>query len=475
MNFNLVSIRSDSDRIETEVEICRGAIMQARAQSCCESCWLAQTMSPPEQSVLQRAWSQAPRGRLSPWMEAKAWGLREGWRDLHDGSEHGMLTWIAKRVTKGGGGNPTVESVRRLFEKISSDPDWFPGKLYGSPGGRPPALSEQKKAAIARSAMALKRNGLEPTFGLVVAQCPNATINPETNATVGKKRVYDVMREKCYDDSPQEPWTHRPRLSKTVLTPEDMRKRLAWGRYMQGLKHTPAWYAKNLIWTDICNDILPRTAKKATLQAQVRKGGKGWISEGSQKRACNLRGPKESVKQNAWDTVRVWWAPVLCRGKLHIETLGQEFPGDCPEGAATLVQKVRSAINIRFHRGGKPKVLFVDRGRGFYTTGAGKITGEFAAALKAHGLEAFMGSDASQQPGSLQEMMLHETSVAWMRHRLTITKPKKPWEETVGSFESRLRLAAAFINDNYDVAGLTRELPERVRRLIAAKGGKLSK
>ena len=135
-------------------------------------------MSAREQSVLQRAWSQAPSGRLSPWMEAKAWGLREGWRDFHDGSEHGMLTWISKRVIKGGGGNPTVEAVRLLFEKISRDPGWFPGKLYGPPGGRPSALSEQKKAAIARSAMALKKNGLEPTFGLVVAQCPNATINP---------------------------------------------------------------------------------------------------------------------------------------------------------------------------------------------------------------------------------------------------------------------------------------------------------
>ena len=93
--------------------------MQARAQSCCESCWSAQTMSLPEQSVLQRAWSQAPRGRLSPWMEAKAWGLREGWRDLHDGSEHGMLTWIAKRVTKGGGGNPTVESVGKPAKRAS--------------------------------------------------------------------------------------------------------------------------------------------------------------------------------------------------------------------------------------------------------------------------------------------------------------------------------------------------------------------
>ena len=75
--------------------------------------------------------------------------MREGWRDFHDGSEHGMLTWISKRVTKGGGGNPTVEAVWLLFEKTSSDPDWSPGKLYGSPSGRPSALSEQKKAVIA--------------------------------------------------------------------------------------------------------------------------------------------------------------------------------------------------------------------------------------------------------------------------------------------------------------------------------------
>ena len=149
MNFKLVSIWSESDRIETELEIRRGPITQSNAPYLAASCCSAQTMSVREQSVLQRAWSQAPRGRLSPWMEAKAWGLREGWRDFHDGSEHGMLTWISKRVTKGGGDNPTVEAVRLLFEKISSDPDWFPGKLYGSPGGRPSALSEQKKAVIA--------------------------------------------------------------------------------------------------------------------------------------------------------------------------------------------------------------------------------------------------------------------------------------------------------------------------------------
>ena len=120
MNFKLVSILSESDRVETELEICRGAITQPSAPYLFASCCSAQTMSAREQLVLQRAWSHTPSGRLSPWMEAKAWGLREGWRDFHDGSEHGMLTWISKRVTKGGGDNPTVEAVRLLFEKIST-------------------------------------------------------------------------------------------------------------------------------------------------------------------------------------------------------------------------------------------------------------------------------------------------------------------------------------------------------------------
>ena len=74
MNFKLVSIWSDSDRIETELEIRRGPITQPNAPYLAASCCSAQTMSVREQSVLQCAWSQAPRGRLSPWMEAKAWG-----------------------------------------------------------------------------------------------------------------------------------------------------------------------------------------------------------------------------------------------------------------------------------------------------------------------------------------------------------------------------------------------------------------
>jgi hypothetical protein len=47
------------------------------------------------------------------------------------------------------------------------------------------------------------------------------------------------------------------------------------------------------------------------------------------------------------DTVRVWWVPILTRGKLHIEPLPDNFPGETEEGASIMVAKVRAALNIR--------------------------------------------------------------------------------------------------------------------------------
>ncbi len=102
--------------------------------------------------------------------------------------------------------------------------------------------------------------------------------------------------------------------------------------------------SKNLVWTDLCNAILPRTETKAGDQARARKDHKGWMSRGSQKYSPNLRVSRTSLNQNSWDTLRVWWAPVLARGKLHVELLSEDFPGETPEGAAELVEKVRKAV-----------------------------------------------------------------------------------------------------------------------------------
>ena len=140
-----------------------------------------------------------------------------------------------------------------------------------------------------------------------------------------------------------------------------------------------------------------------------------------------------------------------------------------------MVAKIRSALNVRFPGGAAPRILFTDRGNGFFHSGSGAITGEYNAALKRNRLRAFFATNASVQPRQLQEVMLHETAVLWMRARLTKTVPKKSWEETLETYRSRLKDCAAHINGYHDVSGLCHELPSRLVELDRLKGDRLSK
>ena len=136
--------------------------------------------------------------------------------------------------------------------------------------------------------------------------------------------------------------------------------------------------------------------------------------------------------------------------------------------------KVKAALNVRFQGVPQPDIVFTDRGQGFYRTNGGKITPEYKQALQQHGLKAHAGNNASAQPGNLQEVMLHETAVAWIRQREAVTQQRKPWKETVGDYQSRLRSICEYINDNYDVEGLCRDFPKRVLGVVEAEGGRVS-
>jgi hypothetical protein len=117
--------------------------------------------------------------------------------------------------------------------------------------------------------------------------------------------------------------------------------------------------------------------------------------------------------------------------------------------------------------------VFVDRGKGFYNPSTGKITPEFSAALRECGFHAFWGDNASVQPGHLQEVLLHETAVSWLRHRLTETLPTKPWEETPAAYGTRLRQCCAAVNVDLEVENLCRAFPGRIQKLVDKKGGRL--
>ena len=72
---------------------------------------------------------------------------------------------------------------------------------------------------VAKSAMVLKRSGVEPSVVKVIAQCPKATTNPDTGLSFTAPTILEVFRALCYD-IPECPWTLTSPFQKTALPPE---------------------------------------------------------------------------------------------------------------------------------------------------------------------------------------------------------------------------------------------------------------
>ena len=215
-----------------------------------------------KQLELKDLWLAGPDGQLCALEEMKAWALREVWRQDGRG-DYGMCAFIAKKVHKNDGSCPTRNSVRKLLEQIDADPEWYPGKQRGEKRGRKRVLVGTKVTAVCRSAKAIKRAGGEVTYPLLCATAPNALRNPSTGCVVGKRAVYNCLRQHCFDKHPEKKWGNRRRLGRGALTEATVKRRYDWSIYMRGLPRTPEWYFDNLVWTDICNSLLPTTAAKA--------------------------------------------------------------------------------------------------------------------------------------------------------------------------------------------------------------------
>ena len=170
-------------------------------------------MADSKQALLRSVWLGTKDGSLSGREQAKAWALREIWKD--DGkADHGMLVYIAGKLKKKDGGSPTPNAVKQFFVKVDADDEWFPGKANYDEVGAPSVMTGQQRAALARCAMSMKANGIEPTYGKVVAACPKAALNPKTKRPSSKYSVYNIMGEDCYDDDPCLPWVNKARFSK---------------------------------------------------------------------------------------------------------------------------------------------------------------------------------------------------------------------------------------------------------------------
>ena len=246
-------------------------------------------MAPITQGQLQAFWLQAPSGRLCPWAQAKALGLREAAKEVF--AEDDWLGWIAARVSKVGGEHPTRSALHQFFEKVDSDPDWFPGKHNGNKRGPVPLLTPGKRRCISESAMAAKRVGDEPSVEAVLHACPKATYNPKTKQPFSPNTIRSVFKQNCYDFDSDHPWQFQTPLQKVFVSQPVREHREAMAKYLMKDTPDPAWWSQHVVWFDPCRSIIPGSQNQYDKMRQACKGHRQWVSEDARQYSANLRGP----------------------------------------------------------------------------------------------------------------------------------------------------------------------------------------
>ena len=77
-----------------------------------------------DQRELAQLWKRARKdGCMPPWQQAKVFGLKEAWEEMHGDKTYGQLKWIAERVYVQGHPkrHPSHEAVRQLLEKMATN------------------------------------------------------------------------------------------------------------------------------------------------------------------------------------------------------------------------------------------------------------------------------------------------------------------------------------------------------------------
>ena len=420
-------------------------------------------------------WTGGRTGTLSRKAQAELWALAK----VNEQYSLGMKQWqMAQEVTKVGGGHPSQKAVSDLLKAIAVDPDWYPGKNIDEHPrtGRPADFTPQMKQACANAAMAVKREGWEPTAQAVVERCPTAAINPSTGFPFTDKLFHDVFRTRCFDDGAQEPWGHVVPYHKTALSEDAEKLRLSWARAQERLGRTEGWFFQHVVYVDPCNTVLSNSHLAGFDEDQASYGkGPRWMSADKRLSSRNLRASPYATKQSRKGDTRAWWFIVLARGKVGVVFMPKGWR-QTGAGIAQFVDQLEDKLREMLGPDARlPRTICSDRGPGFYQNGSGYIVEAYRKAAHSAGFHTFAGNDASSQPPDMADFWPHETAVGWLRAYMK----KQPLTKGVGlvqmekDFQNTMKEAVRHVNTNHNVDGLCRDFPTRVSELIAAKGGRL--
>ena len=182
------------------------------------------------------------------------------------------------------------------------------------------------------------------------------------------------------------------------------------------------------------------------------------MSPGSVEKSVNLGGSVTADKQCGYGSTRVYFGVVLSRGALGVVVFTdvEHFPGETPEGARILVERLPSVLDRMLGRAAKqPHILFTDRGPGFYHRRWGTITGDYETACRSAGFTPWAGSNCKEGPRApppdIGDVLLHETAISWLRREEESARPRKPWEETPRMLGKRIQTAVNKINKEVNV------------------------
>ena len=123
----------------------------------------------------------------------------------------------------------------------------------------------------------------------------------------------------------------------------------------------------------------------------------------------------------------------------------------------------------------RARILFTDRGPGFYHRRWGTVTGDYESACREHGFKLWAGTNSKKgpraQPPDLADFLLHETVVPWLRSREERARPTRPWQETPHELEARLQQAADWANTWFDGRSLCMGVPKRLSAMVSETHG----
>ena len=438
------------------------------------SCQILPLCSTRSNMAQLSSWKSGKKGSLSPWQQAVAVALLK----MSDKMDVPMTySDIAGKVTKVGGGHLSKQAISDLAAAVAADAVWYPGKVteHAAKRGPKPLFSAAKKLQVAKSAMALKRRGLEPTVAAVQLQTPAAATNKKTGGFFTAPTISKVFKEHCFDADPADPWCLTKPYQKTALPPAVQSARVHWANAVKEMGRGPGWYFKNCVWFDPCNTVIPAAKRTVFDYNQGIKGKRRrWMSNGSKMQSRNLMATPYACKQRQWADKRAWWFVVLFRGKVVLELMPIDWV-QTGHGMAEFVHRLPGILRKRLVAQSMPKVVVTDRGPGFFQASSGTIVAAYKEALDTCGFRPFAGEEAKWQPPDIPDVLLHETVVSWVP-RYFKQLPFK-WtpkvDDNLKLFVRRLKECERHINANYDVDGLCRKSPSRLNEQIVANGDRL--